>query len=177
MTFSSCLSGYINKERRPECCFPAPGPTWCRGPGRRRRAGAGGGAPTSVAEAPAAAQAPGPSITPVTEPPLREASLPRPGPGQTPPPAHPALSVNLWVNSVSPPDLPLNPDTHGSVNRASEGPGGPAGAAHRPATCPGGHGPRPPEPHLRAGTTAAVGVRPGRGRAELSVVVGPSTWT
>lgn len=32
-----------------------------------------------------------------------------------------ALSVNFWVNCVSPRDLPFNPDTHESVNWASKG--------------------------------------------------------
>lgn len=53
------------------------------------------------------------------------AALPRARPGSRhPPPAHPAPSVNFWVNSVSPPDLPFTPDKHESVNRASEGPRG-----------------------------------------------------
>lgn len=46
---------------------------------------------------------------------------PPPWPGLDTPPAHPVLSVNFWVNSVSPPDLPFNPDKHESVNRASKG--------------------------------------------------------
>lgn len=73
-------------------------------PARDAQGGRGRGAPICCG-GPAAAQAAGPSITRVTEPPLRGASPPRP----PPPPAHPALSVSSWVNSVSPPDLPLNP--------------------------------------------------------------------
>ena len=43
----------------------------------------------------------------------------------------PALSVNFWVNSVSPPDLAFNPHKHESVNRASQGQ-----EASRPAQLP-----------------------------------------
>lgn len=56
-----------------------------------------------------------------------------------PPPAQPALSVNFWVNSVSPPDLPFTPNKRESVNRASEGP---RGLLTRPA---------PPAAHQTAG--------------------------
>lgn len=129
-------------------------------PGR----GGGGGLPTSVGGRPTAAQA-----RPIHHPPRLRAlpgrAAPSP-PGLDAPPAHPALSVNFWVNSVSPPDLPFNPDKHESVNWASEGARGllthsaPSPAPHQtraasPDGChlslhvylglPGAAPPRPPE--------------------------------
>lgn len=65
---------------------------------------------------------PGPSIT--RAPAVRGLSVGWPswqGPGLDTPPAHPVLSVNFWVNCVSPRDLSFNPDKHESVNWASEG--------------------------------------------------------